>query len=249
MAERQTNWDLFETGDAIMNAFARTTTIASLLFLGVLSAGLALAQSTDSTFTYPCGQGYLVYPRVYPYWGAGTVAGDYARGLAALTHAQGVYNRLSAEARLLHADAYARELQNHQASIQSYFEMRKLNQETRAAQRGPRLTTEQLSALAERRRPAQLDPAQLDPATGAIAWPIVLQGADLANLRSVVDAAFSRRASQGSLSTADVERVQQATEALQAALKQRIRQLPATEYIAAKQFLSSLAFEVRQPLG
>ncbi len=233
-----------------MNAFPRTTTmVASLLLVSLLSADLALAQSTDAAITYGYGHGYVVYPRVHPGWGGSTVAGDYARGLAALTHARGVYNRLTAEARLIHADAYAKELQNHEATIESYFEMRKLNQEARAAERGPRVSTERLAALAERARPDQLDVAQLDPATGAIAWPTVLQGADLANLRSVVDAAFSQRASQGSLSSADLQQVEQATEALQAVLKQRIRELPATEYIAAKQFLSSLAYEVRQPLG
>lgn len=233
-----------------MNAFARATTIvASLLVVNAFSPMLAPAQSTESSYAYGYASGYVIYPGVYPYWGGSTAAGDYARGLAALTYAQGLYNRLTAEARLIHADAYAKELANRKATIESYFEMRTLNREARAAERGPRVSSERLAALAERRRPAQLGAAQLDPATGAIVWPIVLQGADLANLRSVVDAAFSRRASQGRLAAADVERVEQATAALQAALKARIRKLPATEYIAAKQFLSSLAYEVRRPLG
>jgi len=233
-----------------MNAFTRTTMIAaSLLLVGLFATGVALAQTTDTTATDGYGHGYVVYPRVYPYWGGSTAYGDYARGLAALTYAQGVYNRLTAEARVIHADAYAKELKNHEAAIESHFEMRRLNQEQRKAQRGPRVSTERLAALAERARPDRLDAPQLDPETGAIAWPVVLQGAELATLRSAVDAAFSRRASQGRLSSAEQEQVEQATEALSAALKHRIREIPATDYLAAKRFLSSLAFEVRQPLG
>jgi len=112
-----------------MNARKTTTTLLGTFVLaGLLSAGVASGQPSSTSADYGYGPGYyVVYPRVYPAWGGTTVAGSYARGLAALTHAQGVYNRLTAEARLIHAQAQAKELENRELRIQSYFAMREHN--------------------------------------------------------------------------------------------------------------------------
>jgi len=234
-----------------MNARKTTTTLLGTFVLaGLLSAGVASGQPSSTSADYGYGPGYyVVYPRVYPAWGGTTVAGSYARGLAALTHAQGVYNRLTAEARLIHAQAQAKELENRELRIQSYFAMREHNRQARAAERGPRLSAERAAEIAARRGPQRLTAEQLDPATGAIAWPVALQGPEFAELRKVLQAAFAHRAYHGSLSTEQVEQVEQAAEAMRLALKQRIREIPAADYLEAKRFLANLAFEARQPVA
>jgi hypothetical protein len=125
--------------------------------------------------------------------------------------------------------------------------MREKNRQERAAERGPRPTTEQLQRIAATGRPAPLSPGEVDAATGAIAWPILLQEDDYSTFRADLEGVFTERAASGSLSPDGVGKAKQATEAMLAELKSHVREVSQQDYIAARRFLESLAYEVRSP--
>jgi hypothetical protein len=178
---------------------------------------------------------------------ASTAAEGFARGHAAAVAAHGHYNLMTAQARVVHAEAASREIENREQWIDSYFAMRAKNRQERAAERGPHPTVEQLQRIAATGRPAPLSPSEVDTATGAIAWPILLQEDDYRTFRSDVEGVFAQRAATGALSPDAVGKAKQATEAMLAELKSRVWDVSQQDYIAARRFIESLAYEVRSP--
>ena len=86
--------------------------------------------------------------------------------------------------------------------------------------------------------------SQLDPVTGEIYWPTQLDGDDYALLRKQLDGMFAQRAqSKGRIGSDRYESIQTATNELLALLMSHITDMAANDYIAAKKFVESLAFE------
>ena len=79
---------------------------------------------------------------------------------------------------------------------------------------------------------------------GTPAWPASLRRAEYDKLRSEIDTLFQAQAAGTVL--ADDE-IGQATNALLADLKTNIATFRQTDYIAARNFVTSLAFEARNP--
>ncbi|MBN2475871.1 MAG: hypothetical protein JXB62_14765 [Pirellulales bacterium] len=195
---------------------------------------------------------YIVrsYPH-HPYhaFGGTTAAGSYAHGVAAVIYARGHYNRLTAEARILHAEAHRQEMQNREIAVETYFALRETNRRTRAAQREPRPTAADLVRFAEMGKPDRLSPAELDAATGAVSWPLLLQAEEFAVHRAVLERNFAQRARQGTMQTTQQARVEQMTRAMLEELRQFVRDVGAREYTVARRFIESLAHEARQPVS
>jgi hypothetical protein len=87
---------------------------------------------------------------------------------------------------------------------------------------------------------------QLSPTNGQINWPAGLLRPEYDALRSTVEELFANRtpSNSGVGSTTEVA-VSRITSVMQDDLKAQIRQMTANEYIAAKNFLRSLAYEAR----
>ena len=189
----------------------------------------------------------------YPTWGrayrASTVFEGYARGQAALNRSQGQYNLLTAEARVVDAEAERREIENREDRIESYHAMRELSREERAAERVPRPTEEQLRRIAAARRPAPLSPSELDARTGRINWPLLLQEEEYEKLRTNLEEVFAQRAATGEVTTDDLGKAEAAADVMLQELKSHVREVPLYEYGSARQFIKSLAYEVRQPVS
>lgn len=221
-----------------------------------LAACLALL-TAQSSASAQCGESASYSaPVVHPYYGgaplwhrhASTAAEGYARGVAAVLYAQGAYHRLIAEARVIHAQAYAQELENRQRAVETFFNVRATNRRARAAERGDRPTFEELAKLAKDAAPPRLDGKQLDPASGQINWPAVLQDGQYAVYRAQLEQLFSYRAARGKFDSAQQRRAQALTDAMLARLKANIRQLSPLEYTEARGFLHSLAYEAQLPV-
>lgn len=192
---------------------------------------------------------HYVAPYPHGYWrGAATVAGSYARGLAALTYAQGQYNVLTAEARAIHAEARAREIENHELATQTYFAMRQTNREARAAERGPRASAAEIARRAEQAAPDRLSSSQLGADTGKVSWPALLQADQFAAFRAELEKTFSERAANGRITAEGREQTQQTANALLAELKRYVRQVPPSDYIEARRFIESLSHEAQLPV-
>jgi len=188
-----------------------------------------------------------VYPVPYGFHGASTPASAYARGLAAMTRAAGQYNLLSSQARIARAEARRYELENKLQATDTYFKMRLMNRQYRALLRGPRPTLDDLKRYAAAGRPERLSPSEIDSVTGQISWPILLRDDRYADYRARLEALFVERAASPQLSTSAYLNIHRTTNAFLKALEKRVARVPQMDYIAAKRFIQSLAYEARQP--
>lgn len=218
-----------------------------------------LGRSTDRTAIYapsygggPYGYGGYGYGGYgYGYYGDGsgsTVAGSTATGMANVIQAKGQNSLANSEAANNYEEARSKNYDNNLKGTQTYFEMKQMNQSYRESQMKPR-SPEFFAKVAAERAPSRLTSSQLDPVTGAIAWPMILQGEAFAPDREKLDALFAQRiASHGSIGLQSYQELQATSEAMLQMLKDNIRQYPPQDYVQAKSFLESLAYEAGFPL-
>jgi hypothetical protein len=189
------------------------------------------------------------YPYSYYDNRASTPAEGYARGMADVLRARGRQNLLNSEAAINATEARKRAIDNREKWTDTYFRLRKKNREYRAQLGAPRLSEEDWIRYAQQGKPERLSPSELDAVSGQIRWPILLRDERFSEERNVIQNAFAERASTGSLSRDDLLAVNDATDAILAALKDDIRQLPPDEYMQTKNFVESIAYEARMPVN
>ncbi|HEX4130138.1 MAG TPA: hypothetical protein VHZ24_08850 [Pirellulales bacterium] len=173
--------------------------------------------------------------------GGGTVFGSYASGMGNMIRSQGVYNQLTAQAMIDAEQAQSMALDNKLKATQTYFDMRKVNQEAAAAERSrtaelARGDRKYDAALAQH---TSLTVSQLDPVTGHIKWPTGLMGDASANDRAELEKLFARRAQHqdGDVSPG---RVHELTENLRTQMNADVKTLRPQEFTDATHFLRGL---------
>lgn len=197
-------------------------------------------------------------PQARAQWGMGFNRGGYAStagqaasyGLSEMMRAQGYQNLENSEAAKNWEQAKTMDYENRKVWTETYFDMRKMNREARAAENGPPVTQEQAMRLAKMAAPPRLGSTQLDPVTGHIQYPLVLTDDVFAPYRNKLDTLFAKRASTGgSIQYQEYQQIEGAIDDFLAALKGRVGKYAAGEYGRAKTFLESLAQETRFPAG
>ena len=215
----------------------------SLIGLLAISGSSLMAQN----YTVSTGTG------VVPYYGwggfgfhASTAAEGYLRGRAAVIDAAGSYNANTAQAAISYEQARSLALENDRQYVQNYFQRKELNRQYREALGTRPPSSEDLAQQAKDAAPDRLNKYQLDPVFGTINWPAALQGSEFAEYREAVERSFRHR---DALNSGMGSRVQQTvavtTDEMEATLKTQIRALSPMEYIQAKNFLQSLAYEAK----
>jgi hypothetical protein len=173
----------------------------------------------------------------------------WAFGMAACVRSAGMYNAMTSAATKNLAEAQSIALDNRRKATEQYCEEARLRaeyQEARKANRKPPPTSEQMYRWAKQGIPKPLNSSELDPVSGAIIWPIVLQDDAFASYRMVAEHFYTSRATGSSGATYDLyASFQQASAEGQSLLKSRIKEYKADDYIRAKKFLDSLAYEAR----
>lgn len=181
---------------------------------------------------------------------ASTPAESYARGMADMTRAAGQRNLLDSMAAGNFEEARSLELDNRLKATETYFEMRRINSEARAAERRPPASSEVAFRRAQEVTPPPLTATQLDPVTGQIQWPRLLMQDRYAALRDEIDALFAERSDAGgSIGQDTFQQLITACNDLQAQLRANIRDYLPNDYIAASKFIQSLSFAARFPTG
>ena len=181
---------------------------------------------------------------------ASTAAQGAAYGMSEMARAQGTENMLNSEAAKNWEEAKTLDIQNRMRWTETYFDMRKVNREARAAEAGPPVTQEQAIRMARMAAPARLNSTQLDPVTGHISYPIVLMDTPYAAYRDHLDGLFAdRAASGGSIGYEKFQEIQTTVSQFIDALKQNVTKYAAGDYGQARTFLDSLAHEARMPAG
>ncbi len=191
------------------------------------------------------GHNYGNYGGWHGYHHASTVGESHARGWAAMTEAQGRYNRDTAEAMVIAEEARSRAMDNWRKGIDTYFDGREANREYRASEQGPRISEEALRRLAKDAIPKRLSPSEMNAVTGEIAWPILLQDHYFTDLRLEMEGLFGRHALTRGLSGDEFRHVQEVTGTMLKRLKEFVETAKPMDYTDALQFIESLAYEAR----
>lgn len=215
-------------------------------FLGLMIAAQALSQG-QYTPVAPAASGGGTYNNFGTYQSS-TAAEGAARGMADVIRARGDANLSNSAAAVNFSEARKNEINNSMLYTNTYFEMRKVNRDARAAERGPKSSREELERMAHSGLPARLNTSQLDPVTGNIQWPRLLNIDDFAQQRTQLQETFNYRAANGTITASQSVEVATVTQALLEQLKTMIRQVPTADYMAARNFLQSLAYESRRPV-
>ena len=181
---------------------------------------------------------------------ASTAQQGAAYGMSEVLRAQGTKNVLDSQAAKNWEEAKTLDIQNKLRWTETYFEMRKVNTEARAAAAGPPVTQEQAIRIAKMAAPARLGSTKLDPVTGHISYPMVLTQDVYKPYRDRLDHLFAERAaSGGSLRYEQFQDIQMTVSQFIEALTKRVNDYPAGDFGSARTFLDSLAHEARMPAG
>jgi len=181
---------------------------------------------------------------------ASTAQQGAAYGMSEVLRAEGTNNVLNSEAAKNWQEAKTLDIQNKLRWTETYFEMRKVNKEARAAEAGPPVTQEQAIRMAKMAAPARLGSTRLDPVTGHIAYPMILTQDVYKPYRDRLDNLFAdRAASGGSMRYEQFQDIQLTVSQFIDALTKRVNDYPAGDFGSARTFLDSLAHEARMPAG
>ena len=179
----------------------------------------------------------------YPSYHSSTAAEGFQRGFADVVRSAGEANLNNSAAAINFEQARSMNMQNHLQYAETYFQMRQVNRQARAAESGPRLSTEQLFRIAHEQAPDRLSNSDLDPLTGDITWPIVLQGNEYSEYRDTLTSLFADRAREGgSVTITELQQIRATTSDALATLRANIRNYPSNEYLKARRFLENLSF-------
>jgi opacity protein-like surface antigen len=230
---------------------ALTSVVAAAAILAAAGGAQAQTYVTPATTasigeTTPLVGGYGAY-------GFGSHASTYEEGVLAgwgtLARSVGEANYFHSLASINYQEAYTRFLQNRQHATETYFRMQQINRAARDAQRSPRLSYEQYVALAKKYAPDGLDEQQYDRTLGRLSWPAALLTDDFAAEREALDRAFLVRSpADAGTASAFYSNVWRLATMMEARLQSKIELMNPAEYLAAKKFLTGLAYESQQPL-
>jgi hypothetical protein len=208
-----------------------------------VTAAAAQAQSAEGQIYQPLYVAGVTTP-----WGgyhhASTAAEGYLRGSADYLRAMGEYNVNTSLAARNWEEAYSRSLDNRVKHVETYFESRRINEKYRAQRRKPP-TAEEIAKWNAARRPRRLTAEQFDPLTGEIHWPEILSESDFESARKMLEKCFSSGTKSSRQSTRNSRQVQTSIEQMRKLLAQSRHELSPRDYVEAKKFLDSLAYETR----
>lgn len=218
---------------------------------GVLAlAGIVLAisgtVSGDEEETIPF-IGY--YPEPVIDYRATTPFEGHARGLSEIIRARAARNLATAEAMEKMTEAARKEIRNREEWTHTYFRLREANRTYRQKEEGPRPTTEDIVRYAQMGKPERLSHSEMDPVTGTLVWPDILTDNAFAEDRQRLESLFADWLHYGTLSLEHRQAIRNTTDVMLNALQERIDELPPADYMAARRFLESLAYEAHLAAG
>ncbi len=215
-------------------------------FLKIMVFALSVAMGTtwcSAQGYYDYYGGYGGYP--YGYGWATTPWQGIAYGVGDIIRSKGINNLLNSQAVINGTEAMHNDIQNRELWTNTYFQMRREQRSAVAEERGPSPRAEDLVRYAQMGKPKPLGPNQLDAGSGKIYWPRSLRTDQFASSRGVLDEIFAKRARYGDVSMDDLLKIRDETNKMINLLNEEMRDIPPMEYVSAKQFISSLAYQVQ----
>jgi len=182
--------------------------------------------------------------------GVVTAAQGAAMGIADGIRSIGEANKNTAAAEVLHERARSQDITNEYQGVQTYFQVRQLNRQQRAFERGPIPTQDDLIRYSQSRVPERLSLAALDRNSGAIHWPAALMRPEFDEHRSELDQIFQGRSIYNSgLGSESYVETQDASARMLTTLQDLVRDMDPTVYLQARKFITGLGYEGRFVVG
>lgn len=214
------------------------------LVLAAAIPGVAHAQYGYPQYPGPYAPSYSGYGY---YHHASTLEEGMSNGYANIVQSWGVANLLHSQAARNYQEAYSRDLDNRVKAAATYVQVKRMKREYAASLRVAPPSPEKAARYAKDRAPSRLTDRDLDPISGRISWPAALEDEAFQVHRDKLEEIALKWARYNSLSGAEHLALQQSTKAMQTELKSRMKMYSSTDYIAAKNLLESLAYEVVRP--
>jgi hypothetical protein len=211
----------------------KATLLSATLFAAGLIANTAFAQGSFSA-------GPPVASPPVAYHHASTLEEGFFRGAADFARAAGEFDYNHSLAAINQQEAHSRYLDNRLKRTATYFDMRKMNREARAEERGQRVSLEDAARFAKDRAPDRLSAAHLDAARSRLVWPAIFNDPYFARERAAIDRLMADRAGAGPES----RQIQALAEQMTHKLKHIVHEVKPSEYGAAKRFLASVQYEM-----
>ncbi len=178
-----------------------------------------------------------------------------ARG--AYLKAMGEYCGRQAEAAEKWQDARSKKLQNDKTYVADYYAKKLIRREYTEVTARPPMNRDRAERLAKSNTPPRLHevlPCNANSRFTAtdgpvpLTWPVVLETSDFDRLREDVEELWSRRWTEPSgMGTRNCWEIQQLSRSMQSVLDTQIHDLAPSDYMFAKRFLRSLAYEAEFP--
>lgn len=186
----------------------------------------------------------------FAYRHASTLEEGLLTGQARLLHAQGLYNQLTADAFNRWQEGYTKQLDNEVHRVNTYFKVKQVNADYRAAKMPAKLTREKLDQWNLQDQPERLSRREYNTDTGTIQWPAVLQAQVFDQHRLHLEDLFARRtAGEFGVNSPFYQQVKNAASQMKDTLKRYLKSeekwFSQQEYVAAQNFLSGLVQEAR----
>jgi hypothetical protein len=165
---------------------------------------------------------------------------------AAIINAAANHMKARAESSKLHQETRKLSAENDRLETQVYYDKKAMYYAYQDAHKPIRSTPEQFAERARQYAPTRLSSYQLRTQEGAIRWPSLLMHGDYAEARSRIDYSFARRttADSGAGSQNCVE-LQSRIDTLRESLRNNLKRYKPVDYLAARKFLDSLAYEAQ----
>jgi hypothetical protein len=210
---------------------------ATLLTSTLIAIGLVSATAYGQA---PFNPGPPATSPPFAYHHASTYEEGLARGIADGMRGLGEMNYNTSLANLIHQETISRNLDNRLKATATYFDMRKLNREARAEERGQRASQDDLARYNKLRTPDRLAAFHFDAARNRLVWPDIFNHSYFAEEREAIDRLMAVRGGAGPES----RQIQLIAAHMTQKLRAIVHNVQPGEYAAAKRFVTSLQYEM-----
>ncbi|ASV73042.1 hypothetical protein THTE_0440 [Thermogutta terrifontis] len=172
---------------------------------------------------------------------------------AAMVKAQADAQVSLAQARKVHLEGNAVQIDNSLKYAKAYWDRKQARDTYLALQNKPTPSPGESKHPAQQTaavqvKPQRLTAAELDPVTHTIHWPAVLQGERYAQYRAAIEELFAaRQPSDHGAASPFYSQVRKNVEILSSMLREEITRVSPAEYLAGKKFLDGLRNEALYP--
>ncbi|MGD9723938.1 MAG: hypothetical protein AB7O59_20480 [Pirellulales bacterium] len=168
---------------------------------------------------------------------------------ATMVNALGNFGKSAAEAAKTNEEAREKAAHNDLLETETYYKKRAQHQAFRVAQRAKPGTPDPNAEQASKPAPIELTTFQVDQKSGQFRWPTLLKSNAYDSLRRQIDGLLGKRTPQDSgAGSQNCSETLKVVNALTTRLRDNIRRYSSSDYLAARNFLRTLALEVQQPI-